>query len=63
MDKHKVRDLVHCYGQFGYRAQVPQYPINSYKYISSQSSKSCLKDRCHNNIYKITDALERQERL
>ena len=29
MDKHKVRGLVPCGGQDGYRAQVPQHPIDS----------------------------------
>ena len=30
MDKLKVRGLVPCFGQDGYRAQVPQRPIDSY---------------------------------
>ena len=32
LDKQKVRGLVPCCGQDGYRAQVPQLPIDSYKY-------------------------------
>ncbi len=30
MDKRKVRSLDPCCGQDGYRAQVPQHPIDSY---------------------------------
>ena len=30
MDKRKVRGLVPCCGQDGYRAQIPQRPIDSY---------------------------------
>ena len=30
----KVRGLVPCYGQDGYQAQVPQHPIDTYRYIS-----------------------------
>ncbi len=30
IDKCKVRGLVPCHGQDGYRAQVPQRPIYSY---------------------------------
>ena len=34
LDKHKLRGLVTCCGQDGYRSQVPQHPIVSYRYIS-----------------------------
>ena len=30
MDQRKVRGLVPCCGKDGYRAQVPQHPIDSY---------------------------------
>ncbi len=30
MDQRKVYGLVPCFGQVGYRAQVPQHPIDSY---------------------------------
>ncbi len=30
----KMRGLVPCCGQDGYRAQVPQHPIDSYRYIA-----------------------------
>ena len=33
-DRSKVRGLVPCCGQDGYQAQVPQHPIDSYRYIS-----------------------------
>ncbi len=32
MDKRKVRGLVPCCGQDGYRAQVSQRPIDSYNF-------------------------------
>ncbi len=35
LEKHKVRGLDPCCGQDGYRAQVSQHPINSYRYISN----------------------------
>ncbi len=33
LDKRKVRGQVPCCGQDGYRAQVPQHPLDSYRYI------------------------------
>ncbi len=38
--KRNVRSLVPCCGQDGYRAQVPQNPIDSYRYISDYSPKT-----------------------
>ncbi len=35
MEKRKVRGLVHCCCQEGYRAQVPQHSIDSYRYMST----------------------------
>ena len=35
MDKRKVRGLVPFCGQDGYRAQVPQLPLDSYKDLTS----------------------------
>ncbi len=32
LEKRKVRGLVPCCGQDGYRAQVPQHPIELYRY-------------------------------
>ncbi len=34
LDTRKVRGLVPCCGQDSYRVQVPQHPIDSYRYIS-----------------------------
>ncbi len=34
LDKRKVRSMVLCCGEDVYRAQVPQHPIDSYRYIS-----------------------------
>ena len=33
LDKRRVRGLVPCCGQNGYRAHVPQHPIDTYRYI------------------------------
>ena len=30
MDQRKVRGLIPCCGQNGYRAQVPQHPLDTY---------------------------------
>ena len=35
LDKRKVRGLVPCYGQDGYRAQVQQHPMDTF-------SKYCI---------------------
>ncbi len=35
MHQRKVRSPVHCCGQDGYLAQVPQHPINSYTHLTS----------------------------
>ncbi len=38
MDQRKVRGLVPCCDQDGYRAQVPQHPIDSYNIFKFKSA-------------------------
>ncbi len=38
-NKRKVRGLVPCCGQDGYRTQVPQLPIDSYTHLTRASNR------------------------
>ena len=42
LDKSKVRGLVPCCGQDGYRAQVPQQPIDSFRCIYTYHDDSAF---------------------
>ncbi len=44
--RRKVRVLVPCYGQDGYRAQIPQNPIDSFRYISHISIRCNITFTC-----------------
>ena len=39
LEKSKVRGLLPCCGQDGYRAQLPQLPIDSYLHLTSNWTK------------------------
>ena len=42
MDQRKVRGLVLFCGQDGFRAQVPQHPIDTYDYHISNYIEKCI---------------------
>ena len=52
LDKRKVRGMVSYCSQHGYRAQVPQYPINSYKYIYKHTHTQIIDtiDKCLDSL-------------
>ncbi len=56
LDRHKVRCLVPCYGQIGYRAQVLQHPIDKYRYTPITTTKRGrkFKKKGIKKIKKIT---------
>ena len=64
LDKRKVSDLVvHCCCQDGYRAQVPQHPIYSSRYIFISArlphSKVIVYQFCKKDILKMLQNIKR----
>ena len=53
LDKRKMRGLVHCCGQDGYQDQVPQHPIDSYRYIS----------HTYNGLFQIVDIFNIKQQI